>query len=105
MGNKNHFFLDDNKGQSALEYILLMAVLVSIGTTLFRSKVFTDFMGPNSVFFETLRTRYEFTYRYGSPPTGLEDPTEGNAYANRHETYYNGGLSQTRFFTPVGTYP
>ena len=105
MENKDLFHLGNNKGQSALEYILLLAVVVSIGTTLFKSKIFTDFMGPNSVFFETLRTRYEYTYRYGAPPTGIEDPSEGNAYATKHESYFNGSVNETRFFTPVGTYP
>jgi hypothetical protein len=83
MGNKDFSDLKNNKGQSMLEYILLMAVMTTIGMTLFKSKVFTDFMGPNSVFFDELRSRYAFTYRYGSPPTENQDPTEGNAYSNK----------------------
>jgi hypothetical protein len=105
MENKYYFHLKNKDGQSVLEYILLMAVVVSIGMAVFKSKVFTDFMGPNSVYFETLKRNFEFTYRYGSPPTGLEDPAEGNAYSNRHESYYNGITNETRFFTPIETYP
>jgi hypothetical protein len=105
MGYKDFLDLKNKKGQSMLEYILLMAVMTTIGMTLFKSKVFTDFMGPNSVFFDELRSRYAFTYRYGSPPTGNEDPTEGNSYSNKHEAYFNGSTNETRFFTPVDTYP
>jgi hypothetical protein len=105
MEGEYYLNLKNEKGQSMLEYVLLLAVVATIGMTLFKSKVFTNFMGPNSVFFETLRNNYEYTYRYGSPRTGLEDPTEGNAYSSRHESYYNGALSETRFFTPVDTYP
>ncbi len=105
MEDKYLFHLKNEKGQSVLEYVLLMAVVVSMGMAVFKSKVFTDFMGPNSVYFETLRKNFEFSYRYGSPPSGLEDPSEGNAYASRHESYFNGSINETRFFTPVETYP
>ncbi|TDJ05741.1 MAG: hypothetical protein E2O68_06065 [Deltaproteobacteria bacterium] len=105
MGNKHLQTLKGNDGQSALEYILLLMVVVSLSMTVFKSDAFKNFMGPDSVYFETLRKRFEYTYRYGSPPiTGTEEG-DSNAYSSRHDSYYNSTRGQTRFFTPAEPYP
>jgi len=105
MENKHLFILKDNKGQSALEYILLLMVVVSLSATVFKSDAFKNFMGPDSVYFEALRKRFEYTYRFGSPPIPGTAEGDSNAYSTRHDNYYNTTRGQTRFFTPVESYP
>jgi hypothetical protein len=97
--------LKNQDGQSVLEYVLLLAVVVSLAMTVFKSKAVQELLGPDSVFFQTLRDRYEFSYRYGSLPGEGQDPSAGNGYSNTHESYYNSAQSQTRFFTPAEPYP
>lgn len=100
-----HFKLEGESGQSAVEYILLLMVMVSLGMTVFKSDVFKNFMGPDSVYFETLRKRFEYTYRFGSPPIPGTDAGDSDGYSTRHDNYYNSNAGQTRFFTPAESYP
>ena len=88
-----------NKGQSVVEYIMLLAVMVVIGMTIFKSDLFTKFMGSDSEFFAALRGYFEYTYRHGTPTGRNEDMTQTGI---SHDSYYKNG--STRFFL-VKEYP
>ena len=62
---QNIIFLKDSKGQSAVEYILLLAVLSSIGYAFYQNKNFKDFIKGEKGLFASLEKRMEYSYRYG----------------------------------------
>lgn len=100
MDEQKSALLKSERGQSAVEYILLLAVVMSLVMVVFRNKTFQYYMGPDSPYFETLRTYIEHSYRYGSPiVTGLTPP-DSNSYNDQHTTYLS-ETGQSRFFTPV----
>lgn len=104
MDNKRqNIFLNQN-GQSAVEYIMLLAVISVLTFSVINSDRFKDFMGPDSSFFAAVRSRIEFSYRHGySKP--VEDDKTNNGYGGFHETYYNFEKGQSRFFSGVERYP
>ncbi len=89
---KKNFILNE-VGQSMVEYILLLAVLTSIGFGLFRSDAFKGVMGGDAEFFKKLRLQIAYSYRHGS--TGTID---NSSYAGFHDSYYNVKENDTRFF-------
>lgn len=97
----SHFLGAGNeKGQTLVEYILLLSVVLAVGIALFRSERFRAFLGPQSGIFAEIRTYMEYTYRHGSAFKGQSD--ESN-YENVHDTYIK--RRETRFFSPLEKYP
>jgi cystathionine beta-lyase/cystathionine gamma-synthase len=96
--SKRHFL--SASGQSAVEYVLLLFVVVSLGLAVFNSRPFKELFGPNSSAFEAVRKRMEYNYRYTQD--GRED-TLGSEYSGFHDSYVNGG--STHFFSPQSAYP
>jgi hypothetical protein len=99
MADRNLQVLRNEKGQSVVEYILLLVVVMSLSATVYNSDAFKKFMGPNSEFFKALSDSIEFSYRHGLQ--GFEDTTDYNSL--NHPTYTDG--SKTRFFLPQSQYP
>lgn len=92
--------LKNESGQSTVEYILLLSVLVTIGTTVFNSQPFLKLFGPDSQVFDILRRKVEYSYRYGSD--GID--VDSSNYSGDHKTYVLES-GEGRFFTPIETYP
>ena len=90
----------NQKGQSVVEYILLLAVITALGYTLYSNPNFKKFFGERG-FFEVLRGRISFAYRYGYEGIGSED-FEYNT--NKHPTYLNDETNSSRFFSPAEEY-
>lgn len=89
------------KGQSVVEYILLLAVITSLAYTVYSNPKFKQFFGERG-FFEAMRVRIGFAYRYGYEGT---EPAEEFQYTNnKHKTYLNEETSMSRFFSPVEPY-
>lgn len=63
--------LSKQNGQSVVEYVMLLAVISFLAATIFRSPLFTDFFGDNSNFFNALKDRMEYSYRFTH--SGIED--------------------------------
>lgn len=107
MGNQRDFFTLGKKkgqrGQSTVEYILLLAVVVSLVSTVINSSYFKRFFGENSSFFVSLANSMERNYRYaGKVPLGegiSEDPVRD------HPSFINTETSTSRFFITIGAYP
>ncbi len=94
-----------NKGQSAVEYILLMAVIVTLVYTVLNNPMFKQVMGPESVMFKKFRLTMEYSYSYGNWGQGVVNTQ-----------YLSGGIhplyspldatgAESRFFGPKESYP
>jgi len=90
----------NKKGQSLVEYILLMGMLMMIALSIFKTQAFKNIFGEDSALFSKLRKQFEYEYRHGL--SGFNDATD-NSYGGEHETYYKAG--KTRFFSPLEPYP
>ena len=102
-----YFILKNREGQSAVEYILLLAVLASLSFSVLNSAAFKDFMAGNSGLFLTIRKGMEYSYRYGVPvtqETDLEKARDFDLQTNEHDLYYNSKEGASRFFTGPDPY-
>jgi NADH:ubiquinone oxidoreductase subunit 3 (subunit A) len=95
--------LNNEKGQSTVEYILLLAVLVSLGVSVMNSARLKQFLGPNSEFFGKLRDRIEYSYRHGN--VGLSSTDNSDYESGNHNSYTNPEDSNSRFYLPTDPYP
>jgi hypothetical protein len=81
------------KGQSVIEYVLLLAVVMFLVATIFRSQLFTDLFGQDSSFFAALKERMEYGYRYTHG--GLEAGSgRVDQSADAHPSYRESGGSR-----------
>ena len=87
------------KGQSTVEYVLLMGVIMTLTITILSSQPLQDFLGEDSEFLTILKNRMEYSYRHGVP--GSEDT--GGYDSLDHESYV-AESGETRFFIPNGGY-
>ena len=82
-------------GQSMVEYILLIAVVVSLVSILFKSDLFQGYFGDNGKLSEAFKGKLEYTYRHA---------VNGKAFFrtpnySSHESY------RGRFYAPRDVYP
>ncbi|PIK14522.1 MAG: hypothetical protein CES88_09260 [Halobacteriovorax sp. JY17] len=103
MDNKTKNILLNEVGQSAVEYIMLLAIISVITFSIINSDRFKNFMGKDSSFFAGLRSQVEYAYRHGY--LNNETDRSDNNYSGPHETYYNIDDGQTRFFSGGKQYP
>ena len=89
-----------NAGQSLVEYIMLLGLLLMIGISIFKSDMFKNVFGEDAALFEKLKKQFEYEYRHGL--SGLEDTTN-ETYGGAHESFFKNG--KTRFFSPETSYP
>lgn len=100
--------LKTKTGQSTVEYILLLAVIVGLGVTIFNNKKFKDLLAGKDGLFLSFRKGMEYSYRYGRMQQTNAEYTQGMAFEytdTKHDTYFNSGLGQTHFFLPTTKYP
>ena len=75
-----------NKGQSTIEYVLLLAVIVSISLSIINSDRFKELIGKDAQVFKNIRDQFNFSYRHGLAGSSEDDPS---SYSGTHETYFN----------------
>jgi hypothetical protein len=97
MGSKKHFKILNQSGQSTVEYILLLVVVVTFITTVFNSRAFKEFFGDDSAFFTAIAEGLRTNYRY-STVVPLSDDI-GLAPVREHPSFYSSEDSTSRFFT------
>ena len=101
MGNRNVHILN-HRGQSTVEYILLLAVVISLIYTITNSQRFRDLLGEGGSFATTMKSEMEWNYRFGSQGrTTTTTITFPNAF---HPTYYNTARNTTHFIGPIKPY-
>lgn len=94
----NRKFLN-SRGQSTVEYILLLSVLISLALIVFHSDAFKKFFSEDSEFFSKLVERMEYSYRHGRLGKG------NDLNFQKHQTYFNKDENRSRFFSPAEKYP
>lgn len=98
---RSNRFLND-KGQTAVEYIMLIAVVITLVSFVFKSKIFKDYFGEEGQFAEVFRTQFEYTYRHGL--NGRKAHQDFNYSNYNHETFASPG-GGSRFFGHNEAYP
>lgn len=99
---QNLVFLRNSKGQSVVEYILLLAVLSSLAFGLFNNKKFKGLLNGNQGLFVSLRNRMEYSYRYGRELNSDVDVETAMAFryqTNQHDLYFSPKENQSHFFS------
>ena len=93
------------KGQTMVEYILLLAVAVSIVVTFYNSEMFKKLFGEQGELAAKIRHDSEFSYRHGYTRGNTGDVSRTNRDGSIHPTYYNESQSGSRFFSAKDPYP
>lgn len=96
--------LKSEKGQTIVEYILLMVVAFSLVLTFYNSTFFKSIFGKDGKLGQKAKSQAEFAYRHGFQSTEPDIPV-GNRDINIHPTYSDQGAGTTRFFGPKMSYP
>ena len=93
----------NEKGQSTIEYVLLLVVIASLAVTVFNSQAFKNIFGPESSFFTIMQNRVQFTYRHG-----LEGESDSDNFnygdGTSHFSYFSQEENGSRFFLPLEGY-
>jgi hypothetical protein len=88
----------NQKGQSTVEYVLLLGMVLMIVIGIFKSDAFNRIFGENSAVFEEYRKIMEHNYRHAFYGNLATPRTNGARKSRPHESYIN--VDQTRFFSP-----
>ena len=95
-------------GQSTIEYLLLLAVVVILTTAVLRNPRFQGMLGAQGTFFQDQARAIRYTYRHGVPgisPQGSPSPFPGDSSILQHDTYSRKSNNKARFVIPLGLYP
>ena len=98
----------NNKGQTLVEYILLLVVAVSLVMTILRSEAFKRIFGQEGQLGIKIKTQTEFSYRHAFLGNGpdrefISDIPQDNRNISVHPSYAEPGVG-TRFFGPKEIY-
>jgi Flp pilus assembly pilin Flp len=99
--------LKSNKGQSAVEYILLLALIASITFAVTKNRNFQAFIKGDSGLFSTMRKGMSYTYRYGREYIEGSEAEAAMSFeydSPNHELYLNKKENQSRFIMGITTY-
>ena len=98
--------LKNEKGQTVVEYILLLAVSASLIMTFYRSSTFKKLFGEQGVVGQVYKRESEWGYRHAYL-SGSKEGANSLPYtsAREHPSYYNSSEGRTRFFGPSDPYP
>lgn len=91
----------NESGQSVVEYILLLFVVMTLVFTLVNSQAFQGIMGEDSEFFERLAKQQEYAFRH----THLLEINDDSSYNGPHHSYLNPNSNRSRFFSDLNPYP
>lgn len=95
----------NQRGQTVVEYILLLAVSASLVVTVYRSSTFQRLFGDNGSVGKLYKLDSEWGYRHAfiGGRTKGESPVPYQS-AEQHPSYYNQMKGETRFFGPSDPY-
>lgn len=96
--------IKNQQGQTVVEYILLLAVAMSLIVTFYRSATFQRFFGTQGELGKLYKLDAEWGYRHASMTGRATETNEPKSSAEEHASYYNAGKSQTHFFGPSDAY-
>jgi hypothetical protein len=94
------------KGQTVVEYLLLMVVAISLVLTFYRSEAFRRLFGEQGFVGTQIKSQTEFSYRHAfSRNRPATDIAPNNKDGSSHPSYADLNEGGTRFFGPKGVYP
>lgn len=97
--------INNQRGQTVVEYILLLAVAMSLIVTFYRSATFQRLFGDQGELGQLYKQEAEWGYRHAHISGRKPGPSLPIESAEDHSSYYNAEKSQTRFFGPNANYP
>ncbi|MBC7539583.1 MAG: hypothetical protein H7281_12235 [Bacteriovorax sp.] len=100
--------LRNNLGQTAVEYILLLAVISSLSYTFYNNKRFKSFLAGKDGMFAVMKRGISYSYRYGldyKKEVSYEEKMDFDYTNNKHDTYYNAADNSSHFFSGTEAYP
>ena len=103
--------LRTDRGQSTVEYILLLVTVMFLVGLVMKSPLFADLLGDDSNFFRVLKNRMEYSYRYAHEPTGGVDPSGSGrddgplSDPKSHTSYAADDDNSSRFAGNTSPYP
>ena len=96
--------VNNQKGQTLVEYILLIVVVVTLVMTFYKSSAFQKLFGEKGELGEKMKTQNEFSYRHAFyKPEFPDNPREGKDITE-HPSYRGTNREHTRFFGPKDEY-
>lgn len=107
MGVKNQGQkLPAERGQTLVEYILLLAVVVSLVLTFYNSEAYRRLFGSKGKLAKTIKDEGEFAYRQAYPHSATPGtvPNAGERDITQFPSYKS-PAGDTRFFGPKNPYP
>lgn len=99
--------LKNNKGQSVVEYILLLSVIVSISYIIYHNRRFQAFARGDAGFFASMKKGISYSYRYGrdvNTASNYDNQMNFEYQSSGHDTYFNSQEGQSRFFMGLKEY-
>ncbi len=95
--------VNNQKGQTIVEYILLIVVVITLVMTFYKSSFFKKFFGEEGKLGEKMKTQNEFSYRHAFYKPGFQDNSREEKDITGHPSY-KGDNEPTRFFGPKEAY-
>lgn len=96
----------NQRGQTVVEYILLLAVAMSLVITFYRSETFQKLFGTQGSVSALYKWEAEWGYRHAylfGKKSG--EPYQPYSSAHEHPSYYNATKGESHFFGPSDPYP
>jgi hypothetical protein len=95
--------VSNQKGQTLVEYILLIVVAVSLVMTFYRSSAFQKLFGKDGDLGKKMKNQNEFSYRHAFYKQLSQDIPRDTRDVREHPSY-KGDDEPTRFFGPRNPY-
>lgn len=90
----------NSKGQSTVEYIMLLAVTAFMVSAVYNSEAFDDYFGEGGTFAKAMTREISTMYQYGI----RTDKSYRDNYGSANHSSYKSGKA-TRFFGAKDPYP
>jgi hypothetical protein len=92
-----------NSGQTLVEYLLMMLLVVGVMSVIYKSQIFQENIGKNGSFNLSLVALMKYSYRHALPGKKVEQYPP-NYTSSKHDSYQIES-NNTRFFGPAQGYP
>lgn len=97
-------FTSCQKGQSVVEYVMLLAVVVFLASLVLKSPIVKGYLGANGKAINFFKDYMEKGYAYGFPYSPNYN-YEHDESTGLNPNYYNQSKGESRFFVPQESYP
>lgn len=97
--------IKSERGQTVVEYILLIVVAISLVLTIYNSATFKKLFGEQGLLGKQVKSQTEFAYRHAySRNMPAVDVPRDNKDGSIHPSYADENAGGTRFFGPKRAY-